>query len=117
MPTIVCSLRRHDGSGLAHGDEARLLFGIVMMHAPGRVASSTQAPGGHHLEGLRHNSGCAVPLNQLRHMAWKLRELRQLDACALRCLAGLSACRIHIEDCFWKLALPVHGAAPITTHK
>ena len=110
MPTVVCSLRRHDGSGLAHGDEARLLFGIVMMHAPGRVASSTQSPGGHHLEELR-------PLNQLRHMACKLRELRQLDACALRCLAGLSACRIHIEDCVWKLALPVHVAAPITTHK
>ena len=55
--TPVCSLRRHDGSGLAHGDEARLLVGIVWTHAPGCVASSTQLPGGHHLEELRHNSG------------------------------------------------------------
>ena len=87
-----------------------MLVGIVWTHAPGCVASSTQLPGGHHLEELRHNSGRAVPLNQLRHVATKLRERRQHDACALRCLARLFVCRIHIEDCIWKLALVVHVA-------
>ena len=58
-----------------------------------------------------------MPLNQLRHVALKLRERWQHDASALRCLAMLCLYRIHIEDRIGKVALAVHVAAPITTLK